>query len=438
MRAFEEVIREARLLASSPELVASCLEERAGRLAENGILDEGDEELEAALLARGHPLIDLALAQFCRHSKTAKALFFREPANQAVRFAVLTNQVVGGSLFGCLPTNLFDQSKERLAAYLAAADLNEITALFQNPKVEDSFLRDYLEGDECWKALNEDRQIGSLQALHRNPRIKTPYNSDFMDGYAEYSYGAVFHAAWKLAVNSPVNQRWATALNWLYDSLEPNAFSIDDPLDVAKRWFPQTPEDIEHDQKRKSSGFLSSFQGVRTGLAKLALSKDSSLKANLLASEDIAFRSAIYAHSDLTAMQINQAYENDGELAFEQLVHNKVLWRRADTRQALHDVAWAVVRNDKQSDLMAANIFNGVRDRFAKEHPDWFRDDEEFQPEPSSEAATKGDIEALASIIATAPSSIQQLQGLLKTINSRLGWVWWFALGALVTNFGHF
>ena len=62
MRSFEEVIREARLLASSPESVASYLEERAGRLAENGVLNEGDEELEAALLARGHPLIDLLLA----------------------------------------------------------------------------------------------------------------------------------------------------------------------------------------------------------------------------------------------------------------------------------------------------------------------------------------------------------------------------------------
>lgn len=433
MRDYEETIREAELLAGSPEAVVSYLKDRAARLALEKTSDEGDEELEQALLGLNHPLVDIALARYCRHTPTAKALFHRE--SKALRLALLTNQVLARSIFGYSIAEIFDSDQEKLRNFLTGASDEEIYALFQNPKIDDSFIRDLLEGNYLWEALSEERKQMVVGSLHRNERMKTPYDESFMDGYAEYSYGAVFNAAWKLSETLPVTDKWASTLHWLYDQLQPDAHSIDNPLTVAARWFPQSAESIEQEKEAVGMGFTSGYQGVRQGLAKLALAKFKADAKTLLESDDVAFRAAAYRNADLTVEQIGAAYEKDGELAFQEMVHNKHLWKRANKRQALHDVAWSVVNNDKHSDLMAANIFNGVRERFAKEHPDWFRDEEDFTPEPSDEPVTKADLEALATRLATPIPAMEQIKAKLDTIHSRLGFVWWFSLGTLVGVF---
>lgn len=282
--------------------------------------------------------------------------------------------------------------------------------------------------------MSEEKRLIAIYALRENERMRTPYDDSFMDGYAEYSYGAVFNAAWKLAETVPTTDSWAYVLSLLYDRLQPDAFSVEKPLDVASRWLLQE----EDEAKSVAKGFLSNHQGVRKCLAKLALAKSTSLAVSLLDSEDVAFRAAGYAHSDLTAGQIEKAYEKDGEFAFREMVHNCNIWRSSDKRKALHDVAWLVVNNDKHSDLMAANIFNGVRDNFAKDHPDWFKEDDDFVPEPSVEPATKADIKELASLIAAPAVALPHIKGMLDIINRRLGFVWWFSLGACVGTFSRY
>ncbi|MFC6674017.1 hypothetical protein [Marinobacterium aestuariivivens] len=146
------------------------------------------------------------------------------------------------------------------------------------------------------------------------------------------------------------------------------------------------------------------------------------------------------------------AYEENGELALQQMLHNHFMWQRADTRQALHDVAWAVVKNDKHADLMAANLFNGVREDFAKKHPDWFKDEDDKSSSPPGGPLTEADIEQLApteewaggkEVTTFSPtgepvtkadidSLESRLSEILQSLNIRLGTVWWFSLGTLV------
>ncbi|MBS0565574.1 MAG: hypothetical protein JSR87_14235 [Proteobacteria bacterium] len=388
--------------------------------------------MEKSLLARDHPLIDLTLAKHCRHFSTARDLFFREPEKPAVRLALLSNRVVGGALFSGFPVDLFDRDEGKLSAYLAVANDGELCALFENPKLDDSFLRDFLEGGSCWQAMSEDKRLTALYALHSNERMRTPYDDSHMDGYAEYSHNAVFGAAWRLAETASATTRWAFVLNSLYDRIQPYAFSVEKPLEVATRWQPQDDETRKREMEDVGRGFLSDYQGVRKGLARLALAKSSSLAKALLDSEDVAFRSAAYAHSNLTVEQIGEAYAKDGELAFQEMVHNRSLWRQSDRRHALHDVAWAVVKNDKHSDLMAANIFNGLRDSFVKDQPDWFRDDEDSMSELIDGSA------AVRLVEPATKADIEQIKGKLDAINSRLGFVWWFSLGALVGAFSRY
>ena len=82
---------------------------------------------------------------------------------------------------------------------------------------------------------------------------------------------------------------------------------------------------------------------------------------------------------------------------FNEALHNLCLWRAADTRAALREIAWAVVGNDKHSDLLAANVYNAISKDMGRTHPDWFTEDED--PEPTINAreapATKADIAAV-------------------------------------------
>jgi hypothetical protein len=97
---------------------------------------------------------------------------------------------------------------------------------------------------------------------------------------------------------------------------------------------------------------------------------------------------------------LSSAYQRDGELMFDMAVHNLWFWRAADTRAALKEIAWAVVNNDKHSDLLAANIYNSIRKDMQRKYPDWFRDEEDPEPviDASEAPATKANIAALAEL----------------------------------------
>jgi hypothetical protein len=440
MRAYETVIQAAQLLASSPEAVAVFLEKRAARSKEELQDDPVDVETEVALRNRDDPLINLALARHGRFVAALQPLFKTSESSSPIRLAVLSNTAVGSdSLFSGFPVSLFG-GPEQTAAWLAAAPSEEIAALFENPKLDDSFLRDVLEGSKPWDSVSNDQLAAIVARLSRNERMRTPYDDSYMDGYAEYSYGAVFNAAWKLAERVPANERWARVLCWLYDRMETAAFSIDKPLDLAARWRPDPANAklIEDEVKRVKEGWLSDYQGVRKGLGRLALSKDSKRLPILLASDDPALRSAAYSDGRLTPDELVAGYRKDGPLVFEQAMHNHNIWRTAEGREALKSVAWSVVQNDKHSDLMAANVYNSIERDLAKKHPEWFKGDENFEARisESSEPATKADMAALAERLTRSETEyaglVDYLKQTLQVLSRRLEWVLWLSVAAVV------
>ena len=442
MRSYKTVIQEAELVASSPAVVTEFLKKRAAQSKDERRDDDVDEEVEAALHGRNDPLINLALARYGQFNAAVLPLFKGGEVSGAIRLAVLANTALGDEFFSRFPIALFG-GPEQTAVWLTRAPDAEISALLENPKLDDSFLRDLLEGSKPWDSIPEERLAAFVACLARNERMRTPYDDSVMDmdGYGKYSHGSVFNAAWKLAERMPVNECWSRALCWLYDHLQTDAFSIDKPLELAARWHPDPDnvELIEREAKELERGWLRSYQGVRKGLARLALHNDSKLLDSLLVSDDPAFRSAAYADGNLSPEQLSAAYDKDGELVFNQAMHNHKIWRTAQGRAALKAVAWLVVNNHKHSNLLAINIYNGIREDLAKKHAAWFKDEEDFAPEPCDEPATKADIGALADRL-TQPGSgqaIEQFKQSLQSLNSRVGWVWWFSLGALVASIRH-
>lgn len=442
MRGHKTLIQEAEALAMSPDAAYSFLKQRAG--ISKGDDDPFDAHAEANLMARADPLIDLALAQYSRYGSTAAALFGKAAPESPVRLALLTNKSAQAEIFVLVrfPVSLFVNA-ENAATWIAQASNQELEALFENPTLDDSFLRDVLKRSKPWDMLDDNKLSYIVAILTRNERMRTPRTSDSMDGWAEYSYGAVFDAAWNLAGSVDPSEEWSLALGWLYDQLETDAFSIKEPLSLAARWTtnPADAEAVKEETEQNERGWLTNRQRVRKGLGRLALASSPKLLSELLSSDDMAIRSAAYSDGKITLDQLNDAFTKDGELFFNEAIDNSWLWRTTPTRQALQKAAWSVVSKDKHSCLSAASTYNGVRRKNQNNHPDWFKDEDWVEVDEDAVAATKGDL-ALLTRRLEQPAPIlvllaeQAKQG-LQTLNSRTGWIWAFSLGTLVLGLRH-
>ncbi|MCW8169754.1 hypothetical protein D8B22_11705 [Verminephrobacter aporrectodeae subsp. tuberculatae] len=429
------------LLASSPEMVLAFLERRA--VERRNDEDEVDEETEVALRGRNNLLVNLALAKHGKFMATVLPMFEACEPSGAIRLATLANTMLGDRIFSDFPTDLFG-GPEQMAAWMDTAPDDELSALFENPNLSNSFLTDLLKGSRSWDVPDE-KMLTIVTILANNERMRAAYAGDSMDGFAEYLHGAVFNAAWKLAERVPTTERWALALRCLYnDCMQMEAFSIEKPLDLVARWHsdPADAELMAWESEGLAGGWLSHYQGVRKGLARLALAKDYKLLAELLASEDLALRCAAYSDGDLSPSQLSAAYDKDGEFAFDGAVRNHKLWRTAPRRDALEEVAWAMADNDKHkhSDLPPATfIFNRIKEDHQKNHPAWFKDEEDSEDDPGDKPATKADVQALAERMATPESDqgMEQFKQTLATLSNHVGWVWWFSLGALIASLRH-
>lgn len=381
-RNYKAIIKQAELTAMSPDTVMASLEKRANQTKDEWRDDLVDEGAEAALLARHNPLINLALAKYGRFIATLKPLFKANEPLSAIRLSVLSNTVAEDGELSQFPVSLFDE-KEQAAAWLVTAPDVELAALFDNPHINDLFLRGVLESEKPWDVIPSDRLATIVLALHNNERMRRPFDdNDWARAYDELSYGAVFNAAWCLAGRVEPTPHWAAALHYLYDRLATEGYSVGTPLEFSARWHtdPSDTEAVSDESKMVELGCLSHYQEVRRGLARLALSQDPDLFPVLMASEDLAFRSAAYSDGAISPEQLSAAYERDGELAFNLVKHNHKIWRSQPGRDALKAIAWSITENDTLSNLGTVQVFYMIRKNLMKEHPDWFKDDEDLQP----------------------------------------------------------
>ena len=385
MRGYKTIIQEAELMAMSPAAVAEFLKQRASISPDQGGPDLIDESVERALRSRGDPLIDLALARYGRHMGVVSTLFQSAEPGSPVRLACLANRALADKTVFCLsfPVGLLMQEPERMAwspsgqdneifaKWLMAASDDELGALFENPTLSDSFLRGLLERRDGCQSIPDDKLCHFVFILSSNPRMWTSREED-SDGDADFSYSAVFNAAWRLAETAPATKDWADALGWLYEKLQPDSFSIKEPLALVSRW--HVAEDVE--AKDHATGYLGAKERVRKGLARLALHKDGKLLAELLASDDIALRAAAYAAGSLNADQLRAGYEQDGNLAYNEAIQNPNLWMTQVRRQALYDIARSVDRADKYYVMDAEEALGSMAKYMQKKHPGWFADEE--------------------------------------------------------------
>jgi hypothetical protein len=442
MRGYQTLIQEAELMVMPPYAISEFLKRRASQGRGEALDDPVDEDTERALRSRGDPLIDLAIARYGRHMSVVAGLFNSAEPGSPVRLACLSNRALGSDFLSSFPEELLGKEAEPMAQWLLSATAEELSALFENPSLSDGFLREVLERGAGWESLGDSDLLRIVSVLPRNPRMWTAREDEWMDGYADYSYASVFNAAWGLVEAVPTSEAWAATLGWLYEKLQPDAFSIKEPLILAARW-QSDPGDVEASQRQakdRAIGYLGHKERVRKGLARLALSRSpSKLLGELLTSADIALRAAAYAEGEINSEQLWAGYRTDGYLAYNEAIRNLELWRRRTTRQALRDIAWDVVKNDKHSDLMAANLFDSMDKRMREMNAGWFCDEDEDKESSDDEtddrtAATKADVSAVAASMDRQSQNLDAIGRALRVLESRTNWVWWFALGAFVAS----
>ena len=423
-------ILDAELAVSSPERVLSWLQTRAK--STHNSTPEFDAQIEATLLARQDPLINLGLAQYGIEDRTLKALFeSADPVHSpAVRLGVLSNEAIQkhqayhtGNLIEALIGY-----KANVGEWLATLSNEELRALFKNPTLSDDFLIDFLEQKKGWNELDERRQLFVLKTLTTNARMSIRYESVIMDGYAEYKHSAVFSAAWDVAKTAPVKVEWCWVLSELWAHTAPSS-SIEAPLEVAKRWFPDPADERVSEAELKSleSGYLGAFGQVRSQLARLAVRKSAS-GANLdklLTYEDLPVRLAACRYGNLTADQIQAAVVRDPKFVFDQVVRNEALWRRLSSRETLKALAWN--QPDPGSHMDAPNMYKYMEAEFRQKYPKWFEDEEAVDDDtlPITRGEFKEAIAEISGKIELTYPTLGTIQSSSLTVLARSGWLWW-------------
>ena len=362
-QAFELEVRFAELLASGPETIAAHLKQRPRYPPY-----DFDEKQERQLLEKGE-LIKLALAGSSSSGVLVAELFAGAEPGAAIRLAALSNRRLA-SYDAHLPSSLFGGSDKAIFGWIVDAPQSELATLFSNDAIDDSFLVSVLSRKDEYKSLPDDKLRQIVLALSENARMATPLESD---GETEYHYNRVFDAAWHLAALVEPTTQWAYALGALYTMILPHGDAKAAAL-AAKRWMGTNPAAEATDAA--SSGDLSRKQLLRKQLAKLSVGSmflgrfipDTTGTAELIASDDLAFRAAAYSFGRPTALQVEKALDSELVIAFASLQENDWVWSHADCRQALEA---------RSSDLRgSARSWGQAYDRNESRHrasnPDWF------------------------------------------------------------------
>jgi hypothetical protein len=350
---------------------------------------------EGALLGRGSPAIDLAIARYGRSIKTVSSLFQNAKPGTAIRLACLSNQSLSEGLWlrsehFPFPTSLlsnveeedwFIRANERrvpcselsfeiwsvpspaLLDWVGNAPDEELDALFENPTLSPAFVYNLFRRKESWSKISDERLLKIVDIIGNNERLKSPWNEYLAnvsrDYKSEYYYNHFFYATWELAGTVPVSDCWAIALAKVFRNqpvIESDNLSevggplLSEVLGWSERWLP-IPCSSASDRGYKgltntspSEKFAASAAGdprgvIRRALAKVAISgwrKEHDIHQMILNSEDIAFRSAAYSVMRFTtAEQLEAGFERDREIAREGFVLNPRIWESKEARHRL-------------------------------------------------------------------------------------------------------
>lgn len=370
-RGCKVLIKEAEFLSASNDFIYKFYKNT------EKYSTEIDDILEAKLLSKNDPFLDIVLAQYCQHETTIFNLFSKaiQLDNLPLKLACLSNEFsansnsIPGVLFG---EEYFWDECPLLLDWFKSMSYREIEVLFSNKSIDRDWLGSLLGcKDKFWTILKEDQQKNVIRSLCKNPVIQHRDNGFFLDGHSDYEYNKLFYAIWSLAEKLPTTIQYAYGLSHL---LEKTVFvrSSFNTIQVAKRW------DIvdESESKTDVKSTLNSYELIRFQLYKNVIKDlygDDCSNKEHFDNDDIAYRCCAYSKlTNIIIDDMNLIVENDGALAVNYLLMNDKLWIFEETREALQDLCYKADRKHPNGISFCTNDFLVRKKKMEELNPKWF------------------------------------------------------------------
>lgn len=332
--------------------------------------------LEYILLRRRDAHIDLLLAQLARSRSVLERVYDR--SGSSIRAVACSN----ASLFVGDKARGYFQLHEKESLYwkiITQGSMAELRALCENPELKSGMYEGLIKS---WVGNNGSRVDENLRIsdkrfqqvirfLSGNVRLgidrADSRERHYLDGYADYEYGLLFSECWKLAETIPVSQDWAYYLAILYERMKPAYKPFDNLEAVLNRW------------RLEGEGDFSNSKRLRTVLAKHYVPPTE----EALNHEDEAIRRAFYATFDPQKDNFIDAdwktWQERDEYCEYELQANENIWKTARAREKLRRLLWKI--SETNSDITSVGWFDELEDRYRKEHPEWFADEDELDIE---------------------------------------------------------
>jgi hypothetical protein len=326
------------------------------------------EKLEESLLARNDNLINLGLALYANEPAIGYKLY--RSGDSVLRRAVLSGRTIRGRAANSWVLNddvipdLIEAERQRAASdkhddFFDDDGISLLRELLQNPSIPDHLLEAVFKKSDPFSDLDDDLWVKFVHMTCMNKRISTPYSETWMDGYAEFTYNAVFYAGWKLFREFPVNNDSALVLWDLSYKLHPKTHDID-IFEIMERW--------RSDDKDKEK----SYSRVRSGLVRVIGNHSNEFKG-LQKSGDLALRRGYYERvSNVKYEDVEAWFERDGKEFLDSALNNTSFFKNEDVRDALRQACWD--EPDKHSRMDYPNYFNSSEEHLTAKHPEWFKD----------------------------------------------------------------
>ena len=345
-----------QLLNSSAEYVFEWLKSKSNE--ENELPDfisDDREVLECALLARGDDLINLGLAFFCLSPLVGFQLY--KNGDYSIKRAALSGlsvkRVLGHEEW-VLESSALPEIISRFEEGSSDDDFNLIRAAISNKNIPDEVLLSLYKKEGLFSSVSDDVWSDLLWVSINNPRIATPY-TDVFDGFAEYRYNSLFHAAWALFEHLPATPRNARFLGLLSAKLVPETYKLNFQ-ELVEKWV----------------GSDEYFFDARKNLVKTLGNYNDDFKA-LRDSSDLALRLGFYENLRYPSLSDFQAYlDLDGERFLIEAVHNNSFYCKEELRYALSSACSDVADHD--SVISLSEIYCANLNKFKALSPDSFFD----------------------------------------------------------------
>lgn len=380
-----------------------------------GLVDR--EVLEKTLVARGEPLIDLAIAAYGSSKEVVSKLYFRALAgtgdpqqDMGVRLAVLANRVLPQPFFEEHPALNADELR-RLA--VSGTD-SEITTLFTNPLLR-KYLAKLYQLEPPFDGLEDARFCALVHASVKNPRLNA---DDGGESGPDLNLMGLQKGIYKLLQSVPVNRAWHHTLSYLLHQVDPRQATYGDEgfSEILERWKGLRLKKLfERDTDEEEEGWLTELSAVEEFRCQIAALYGCTLKdAKPLgrpSDEDVALRCAYYGNANLKPKEMDAGYTKDGETFVFAALSNDSLYFDKTCRAKLEEMiaGYAINRYAKRCKQIAARRA-------------W------FDPRPLSETG----VNLLAGVTPPIPPEMQalerleaQLGALQKQFAKAITWVLW-------------